>query len=416
MSVDRMLRLLLRTLLLAIVALPAAVGQVRYEPIPVLRASSILSAALRVGPHHRVRERVESDGYINIYRIDSRYGEFEAVSNAVLRMRVHEIAAIAVMEDIRESRAFRDAAAEAGIDTAQGLGNLIVRPKATLSGALGGMRRMVARLGEALHSRRSHAEDESWKSLVGFTGVKAELASELGVDPYSSNAVLQSYLDEIAWSAYAGGLSVAAAKALIPGFAGLAIGVSSRAGSLNELLAATPPADLRAMNREKLVALGVRADHARLFVDNAYFSPPQQTLIVDALEHLHGVRDRDAFIRFAVPTYDERVALFRQRMAQLYAVYHQRVRPVVQILAVGNLVAVRTVDDGMIVAVPADYLVYTPSLERIVSKYERFAEAHRWVRARQIWVGGRMSSFALRSLERRGWLIVENADSRLRRE
>lgn len=70
----------------------------------------------------------------------------------------------------------------------------------------------------------------------------------------------------------------------------------------------------------------------------------------------------------------------------------------------------------LIVAVPADYLAYTPSLERIVSNYERFAEAHRWVPAGQIWVGGRMSPFALRSLERRGWLIVENADSRLRRE
>ena len=80
--------------LLAVLILQPKLGfaaQTGYEPIPVLSASRILPPELLSGPNHRVQERVRSDGIVNIYRIDSTFGSFEAVSTAMLRIRIHEI-------------------------------------------------------------------------------------------------------------------------------------------------------------------------------------------------------------------------------------------------------------------------------------------------------------------------------------
>ena len=60
----------------------AIAAQTGYEPLPVVSASRILPAELLTGPNHRVQDRVRSDGIVNIYTIDSRFGTFTAVSTA----------------------------------------------------------------------------------------------------------------------------------------------------------------------------------------------------------------------------------------------------------------------------------------------------------------------------------------------
>jgi hypothetical protein len=55
-----------------------------YENAPVLQASKILPADLLYGPNHRVQEKIVNDGYMNTYRIDSKFGPFTAVSMAAV--------------------------------------------------------------------------------------------------------------------------------------------------------------------------------------------------------------------------------------------------------------------------------------------------------------------------------------------
>ena len=53
-------------------------AQQAYESPPVLSASKILPPELLSGPHHRVEEAVNNNGYFNIYRIDSKFGSFHS--------------------------------------------------------------------------------------------------------------------------------------------------------------------------------------------------------------------------------------------------------------------------------------------------------------------------------------------------
>src|SRR5262249_14871442 len=76
----------------------------KYDTPAVLNASRILPPQLLSGPNHRVQEQVRNDGFINIYTVDSKFGQFTAISTAVLRKRVHAINALAVMEQIQGTK------------------------------------------------------------------------------------------------------------------------------------------------------------------------------------------------------------------------------------------------------------------------------------------------------------------------
>ena len=82
-----------------------------------LQASKILPAELRSGGNFRVEEKVTNDGYLNTYRIGSRFGTFTAVSTAMLRKRIGEINALAVMEKVSGTDEFTTALKQAGNNT-----------------------------------------------------------------------------------------------------------------------------------------------------------------------------------------------------------------------------------------------------------------------------------------------------------
>jgi hypothetical protein len=130
----------------------------------------------------------------------------------------------------------------------------------------------------------SDAEDSKIKDLIGFSKTKREYAYQLGVDAYTDNQKLQDRLNEIAWAGYAGGLTWAAAMSAVPGGAGLAITISGTHKLLNEVFRATPPADLRRANGDKLKAMNVHPEVADAFLNNSVYSPYYQTLLVNALD------------------------------------------------------------------------------------------------------------------------------------
>jgi hypothetical protein len=73
-------------------------AQAGYEPATTLSASQILPPDLLSGPNHLVEERVYNDGYLNTYRVGSKFGTFVAVSTPMLRKRISEINAMVRMQ------------------------------------------------------------------------------------------------------------------------------------------------------------------------------------------------------------------------------------------------------------------------------------------------------------------------------
>jgi hypothetical protein len=388
-------------------------AQTAYESTPTLSASKILPPDLLSGPNHRVQERVTNDGFLNIYTIDSKFGQFNAVSTALLRVRIQEINAMAAMDKLKGTKEYGTAVKESALSAMVAAKDMVFQPVQTLKTAASGVAVAFRRAGDSMFgAKRSDTEDSRFKSLIGFTNYKREYAYDLGVDVYSRNEVLQDRLNEISWVGFAGGLTVSAAMAAVPGGAGIAMTAIGTTRLTREIFKTQPPADLRRANTEKLKAMGIEPSTVEMFINESVFSPHEQTILVSALDEMKGVGDRERFVQLAALTNNADMALFRQRQAEMYAGYHKAVSPLVQFVSVGQVPGARA-GGALVFNFPIDYLVWTDSLARLVANTDTLANQLPGITRKELWLTGSLSPRARDEMRRIGWVTYENAEALL---
>jgi hypothetical protein len=386
----------------------------QYEEPPTLKASQVLPPKLRSGPNHKVAENVRNDGYMNHYTLTSPFGELKASSTADLRKKIQELDAVAAMTKIQQSDTYAKSLEASGKSAAAGMKSLATDPVGSLQGAATGIGKLFQQAGEAVAGApRSKAEGSRTEEMIGFSKTKRDYAHELGVDVYSNNPILQQHLNELAWTGYAGSLTLSAAMALIPGGAGLVVSTSNTTRLLNDVMRVSSPSDLRRMNSEKLRAMGVNEDVADLFVENPNYSPRHQTVIVGALEGMKNAADRRVFVRFAAAAESEDLAYFRQRQAQMYANYERQVAGIERFVPVGRIVGARTREGILVINAPLDYLVWTPAIAALAESANADGKASQGAARKELWVAGKVSPLARKSLEGLGWKVHEDAEARL---
>jgi hypothetical protein len=384
------------------------------EVPPTLSAAQILPAGIVKGPHHTVDERVLNDGYMNHYTIHSRFGQFEVVSTAKLRKRVDEITALVAMEQVKGTDVFGDAIVKGGKSAVRGVKNLVSDPIGTVEGTVSGVGKIFGRVNEGLFgSERSEYEEGRLESVIGFAETKREYAAEFGVDAYSHNAVLQDELDDIAWTGFAGELAPGAALAAVPGGAGVALSVTQNTDMLNEVFRNTSPIDLRKMNRKKLIAMGVTEDAAELFIDNAIYTPREQTLLVAALDEIKGVKGREAFVKTAILADNADLTYFRQRQAQMYAAYHQKMAPIGAFVPIGQLAAAQLADGTLVFVVPLDLLAWTGQMGNFITDADAWIDQALKPKGVHVVLAGTATDLAKSKMGSLGWTVIENGEARL---
>jgi hypothetical protein len=351
---------------------------------------------------------------LNAYQIDSKFGTFTAVSTAMLRKRIGEINAMVVMEKVQGSKEYVASIKEGGLDAMTSALSLITSPVQTLSGAAQGLGAAFTRVGGSLFgAKRSSSEDARIKDAIGFSTTKREYAYQFDVDVYSDNQKLQDMLNKISWAGYAGSLTWSAAMAAVPGGAGVAMTVIGTNKLLNQIFQTTPPVELRKMNTEKLLAMGVHPEVANTFINNPVFSPREQTLLVHALGEMNGVADRGALVRLSLATQNPTVAFFRQRQAQMYAGYNKSVAPLANFIPLGQFAVSRTVNGALVVNFPADYVVWTEPMAQMMTAGNQLVNELPGVKEKQLWLTGSLSPRARKEIERRGWQIHDRAEVQL---
>jgi len=386
----------------------------QYESSATLKASQIVPKELLTGPDYRIDEKVLNDGFLNHYKVNSKFGEFNAVSNATLRKRIWEIRAMAEMDKVTGTKEFLESFKESGKKTIAGAKALITHPIDTTQGAVSGVAKVFKGAAASIFgAKRSEAEDSRLKDVIGFSKVKREYAYEFSVDVYSRNKSLQERLDKLAWAGYAGGMSMSAAMIPIGGAAGVAISVSRLSKTFNEIFRTIPPNELREQNEQKLLAMGANPDIVDLYINNVVFTPREQTLIVLALNEMAGTKNRGAFIKFAVPTNDPDMAAFHQRQAEMYTGYHRSVEPIQQFVPFGRFVAARASGNKLIINVPLDYLVWTATMAKLITRANSLVDAMKWPTQKQFWVAGTVSPRAIKEMTRKGWKVFQQSEALL---
>lgn len=393
-----------------------------FEAAEDLDASTILPAELLEGSNHRVAKSVRSDGYLNYYTIKSEFGEFEAVSTAMLKTRVGEINALAELNELSKTEVFAKAAAEAGVKQLRTVKEFATRPVATVKGIPSGVGRMFKRYkrqaDEAVDAAQEFvADDEEGEGsdgdstddesttdkavdlTEGYFGVdKAQRAwaRKLGTDPYSTNEVLQGAVKEVAWAERLGKFGM--------GFAGVPkIPGADIISDVNEAVWSKDPWELKDLNRARLAATGASEELIEIYLDNRRLTPSQQTLLTAAIAELEDVGGRDGILRQSMQLDGETEINFFIKSVTLLAWYHRNQTPLVSVNTNGAVPAGLLEDGTMVLTFATDHVYWTDTIAQVADRYGVLAPDDR-----EVWFLGSTSVRAATELEGSGFRVHTN--------
>ena len=127
--------------------------------------------------------------------------------------------------------------------------------------------------------------------------------------PYTTNTQLSDLLDQVAWTAYAGGFALNFAVPSIPG-----LGTVETA---DRLVYDLPPGELQHRNDEKLKAAGVSDEVRRALFANRNFTPTLETELADAIVALGAAGGKSLLVALAAESETESDARYIRRSVQL---------------------------------------------------------------------------------------------------
>jgi hypothetical protein len=124
------------------------------------------------------------------------------------------------------------------------------------------------------------------KDAIGYSDKKRKIALQMGIDPYSTNTVLQKELDDVAWASWAGGFAFSAATFPISGPIGAALTVTNLNSTVEGLLREKSPSELEQINRSTFRAMGASASDTERILHGGALTPTQSTTFAVHLKHL----------------------------------------------------------------------------------------------------------------------------------
>jgi len=408
------LTLLLGGWLLMNVQSARAQPQDKLEEKTTLKASSLVSPDLLKSDLYTVDEEVMNDGLLNHYTVRSKFGVFTPDSTLALKQLLHEIQAIAAMKKIETKNTAAESVVQSGKNTVQAVGDLVTDPQKTLEGAAAGVSSLFNRATQVVGKRQTtEAEDPKLEQFIGKSKSKGEIATKYGVSVYSLNPVLQEELERLGWADYLGGIGLAAAQSAVPGAGGLLLTTSGTARLLNEVINNTPASELWVRNKNKLEAMKIDPDTVQLYLNNPSFSPALFTIMVDALENMKGVANRQLFIKVSLQANTYEMADTITKIATMMAGYHKNVEPLQSLAPFGRFLYGKTKKGVAVVIFPADHVLWSARVADAATWLREPAKVETRPAGMQLWILGDFSDKSKTELQKLGWELHPEAQGKL---
>ena len=241
------------------------------------------------------------------------------------------------------------------------------------------------------------------EQMIGYTKAKSKIAVSMGIDPYSTNSVLQKELGDVAWASWAGGFTFSAATFPISGPVGATLTVTNVSSEIGDLLSQKSPAELKAINGSALRNMGASAKDTERLLNNTAFTPTQQTKFVFNLKSLDGVTNRGAFIRAAAEkSSDEADAVFCVQTSALMSQLHKGEHPLARIVMIENFPVCIAKDGTVIVALQWDYAAWTSGAAAFSGEVQKLAGESGEHKPMLVVISGQMSPRLQQELQTRG--------------
>ena len=429
------------TLVISVLASISSAGAQEFETPPQLAASEVLPAEMQRGESFVVQEQVRNDGFMNHYVVDSDYGQFEAYGNPALAKLIQEIGALDQLEEVSKSEVFRDSVKKSATGQVEAVKEFADKPVETVKGVPGGLKRSFKKYkrdagegydaakevtgignsededepesGEEELDGESDTDSQEAKELAGKTSDAAEAYAKkwfgvgraerqwhekMGTDPYTTNQVLKKRIKEL--SKVAAATSTGMRFVPIPRIPG-----ASELHALNQVVWSVDPRELRDQNIKRLVEAGVDEELIEQFMNNPWFSPAAQTILLTALLEMEGVGGRRVLLEIASSTESAEEGQFDLGNIMFLGAYHRSIKPLDRLLP-GRVAVAITKDGDMLKVVSVDYAIWQQDLAGAITTFIE-AVADQPATSREIWLRGNASPRFQQEVSSRGWIVHE---------
>lgn len=349
---------------------------------------------------------VASDGLINVYQIMTPYGPATVESSPMLMIRAQELEALARMDKLTKSDVFKQALEKSAGLPLRGAEALFDAPVETLRSAANGVGRWLSDVGRSIASDDPHQSNVA-KTALGQSTAKRAFAYQFGVDPYSSFKPLQERLDEIAWAATGGGMTIKAAFSFIPEVVGTVVMVTGTTEGMRTLVRDSSPAQLEAINRKKLESMKIPENVIRQFLKNPAYTPQERTILLGVVDEMKSIKARDKLISMAAQVDDESKAVFFRYRAQMIANYVRQSKARGELVELDRTLFLKTTTGEMVGHFPVDSIEATADLDKRLAAFDKAIGQYRGVRSKLLFVGGKVDPAVKVAMSKTGWRVVD---------
>ena len=410
-----------------------------YQSPPSIAFDKVFPDVAIKGEHYSVAPSVDTDGFLTRTVIKSEFGEFIALGPGMLEIRLNEIDALAKLMTFEASDEFQRGAKESAQQKMSSLKQIYDKPKEAVAGISEGVSRFFKRSyratktgvqtvndvihdktpgsiegaganlpgsaqsqalpdSESKYKKAAKASGSTAVNILGFDDSRRKLAKRLGVDPYTTNPVLDEKLDEVTWSIFAGDFGIDLATSLIPGSI-----VITTSGLVTNWVWDTPPGDLRVKIEQTLLRLGVSQEDIDRLLRHRSYPLSYQAALTAAMEAMDTVERHEDIMPLALSVVTVDQARFVVNSLRMLQRYHETVQPLKEFGVQGTVFAA-TKNDTLVVAAPVDYVSWTEMLDRF-SANDRFSS-----KPRELHIAGMMSETAADIVRQRGWVIHQDSN------
>ncbi|MEO6064727.1 MAG: hypothetical protein ABIP49_02960, partial [Lysobacterales bacterium] len=209
-----------------------------------IASAQLVDPSLLSSPLHILEPQAVVRGHLAVFTLRTPYGPIEAEGVEMLEVRVQELLVLENLQRINSAGVYVRAIGAQSMRTLRSVGQVLLNPVETVRGIPQGVVRFFQRkLGDGIDdavelsdevrhtasdeddrfadavrpgARASRETPESGQqrtqrrarkialNYLGYDDSRRYWAKRLGVDPYSSNPLIKSRLDRLAWSAFAG--------------------------------------------------------------------------------------------------------------------------------------------------------------------------------------------------------------------
>jgi hypothetical protein len=417
-----------------------------YDTPRIVQSKPLLPGIVRKTDLYAIAPQAYADGFTYRFVLETAYGQDEIHGRDMVVERLREAEAIAKLDGTSSSGTFgktlgkpvmqivgagedaltvdkskpersfleRTGAAIVAVPSIawNGAVNIVEGSWSTIKRAPLGVARMARRGYDMATESRSDFEDGDFREVTGFSGTKRKLASELGVDVYSSNKLLQDELGRVSWAKLSGARirMVGMAFLPIPAVVQQPWSYYKAGDRFAKAMTDSTPEDLKRRNLKALDTLGITEADARTLCDNKFYSPRHETSIVMAMEQMPKLENTAALLQSATRAVSETDARRHQQAIELLAALNNGARPLVRAQTVGSWPAAKDKGNRLIVPVPAENWMFTPETEAFLSAIRQTAGAKKPI---EIWLIGTASKRLKKYARSDNMRIVENAWTRI---